>query len=95
MPLPGERAALEALVWNWGAAYEIGVDDGEWWCRRRDGIGGRESASTAEDLRAWIVTDYTIFPVPREYHTITSDSTPAYQHRSADPMPAHPTGPTP
>ena len=73
--LPGERAALDALQWNWGQAYEIGVDDGEWWCRRRDGKGGRETASAPDNLHTMIVTDYGFFPVPREYHSTTQDTT--------------------
>ena len=28
MALPGVQAALEALVWHWGEAYDIGVQDG-------------------------------------------------------------------
>jgi hypothetical protein len=43
--LPGQLAALDALRWHWGTAYEIGVDDGQWWYRRRDGKGGRETAT--------------------------------------------------
>jgi hypothetical protein len=69
LPLPGERAALEALAWNWGTAYEIGIDDGEWWYRRRDGKGGRETASAPDTLHNMIVTDYDALPVPREHHT--------------------------
>ncbi|HLX48422.1 MAG TPA: hypothetical protein VKS82_08820 [Streptosporangiaceae bacterium] len=64
--LPGECAALEALRWHWGEVYEIGVDDGQWWYRRRDGKGGTETAATPDELRAMIITDYTIMPVPRE-----------------------------
>jgi hypothetical protein len=64
--LPGEQAALEALRWNWGVAYEIGVDDSQWWCRRRDGIGGRETAATPDLLHSQIVNDYTDLPVRRQ-----------------------------
>jgi hypothetical protein len=81
--LPGQQAALDALVWNWGTAYEIGVDDGQWWYRRRDGKGGRETATTPDDLRTMIITEYSIYPVPREHHTIP-DQTPSQ---------ATPTGP--
>ncbi|MGH3156268.1 MAG: hypothetical protein ACRDNF_06805 [Streptosporangiaceae bacterium] len=63
--LPGERAALEALRWNWGEAYHIGCDDGQWWFRRKDGKGPTETASTPDDLRAQIVLDYTLRPVHR------------------------------
>jgi hypothetical protein len=44
--LPGEQAALEALEFNWGDAYDIGVDDGQGWYRRRDNRGGTETANT-------------------------------------------------
>jgi hypothetical protein len=63
--LSGEQAALEALCWHWGEVYEIGVDDGQWWYRRRDGKGGTETAITPDELRTQIITDYTIMPVPR------------------------------
>jgi hypothetical protein len=63
--LPGEQAALDALVWNWGEAYEIGCEEGQWWFRRKDGKGGTETASGPDELRALIVTDYTIRPVRR------------------------------
>lgn len=69
--LPGQQAALEALQWHWGNAYEIGVDDGQWWYRRRDGKGGTETAGTPDDLRNQIVIDYTCYPVPREHHIST------------------------
>jgi hypothetical protein len=60
------KAALEALQWDWGEAYEIGFDDGEWWYRRRDGFGGRESAFTPDALHKLIVEDYTFRPVRRD-----------------------------
>jgi hypothetical protein len=63
--LPGEQAALEALRWNWDLAYDIGVDDGQWWYRRRDGLGGTETAATPDLLHTRIVNDYTDLPVPR------------------------------
>jgi hypothetical protein len=64
--LPGERAALEALQWNWGEAYHIGCDDGQWWFRRKDGKGATETASTPDELRNQIVLDYSLLPVHRE-----------------------------
>jgi hypothetical protein len=64
--LPGERAALEALVWNWGEAYHIGCDDGQWWFCRKDGKGATETASTPDELRNQIVLDYSLLPVHRE-----------------------------
>jgi hypothetical protein len=33
----------------WGECFEIGWD-GEWWCQSRDGTGGRERASSSEEL---------------------------------------------
>lgn len=65
MPLPGEAAALDALRWHWDEAYDIGVEDGQWWYRRKDGIGGRETAATPDELRARIIVDYTVLPVHR------------------------------
>lgn len=64
--LPGERAALEALQWNWGEAYDIGCDDGQWWFRRKDGNSATETASTPDELRNQIVLDYSLCPVRRE-----------------------------
>jgi hypothetical protein len=60
------RKALETLQWNWGDAYEIGFDDGEWWFRRRDGIGGRERAGDPDELHKLIVADYHFRPVRRD-----------------------------
>jgi hypothetical protein len=64
--LPGKQAALEALCWNWGVAYDIGVDGGQWWYRRRDGLGGTETAITPDDLHIKIANDYTDLPVRRQ-----------------------------
>jgi hypothetical protein len=61
-----EDAALEALRWNWGDAYDIGRDGGAWWFRRRDGYGGKETASGPDTLRRAIVDDYTFRPVRRD-----------------------------
>lgn len=58
--------ALDALQRTWGAEYEIGCDDGEWWFRRRDGIGGRETAPTPDELHAMIVENYNFRPVRRD-----------------------------
>jgi hypothetical protein len=84
--LPGQQAALDALQWHWGTAYHIGVDDGEWWYRRRDGKGATETATTPDDLRTMIITDYTAWPVPREYHTTPDEA-------SSQPAPPEPTTP--
>ncbi|MGH3158275.1 MAG: hypothetical protein ACRDNF_17120 [Streptosporangiaceae bacterium] len=64
--LPGERAALDAMQWNWGEAYEIGCEEGQWWYRRKDGQGGRETAATPDELHAQIVLDYSLLPVRRD-----------------------------
>lgn len=58
--------ALEALEWNWGEAYEIGVTaDGLWHAKRRDGLGGTIDAAGPEDLRNAVKDDYMTKPVPR------------------------------
>jgi hypothetical protein len=60
-----EQRNLEALLWDWGAAYEIempGADHG-WRARRLDGLGGWMGAGTAEDLRNQIVSNYVTKPV--------------------------------
>jgi hypothetical protein len=61
----GTDTALDALRWNWGDAYDIGCGD-RWWFRRRDGLGGEETASGPEALRRAIVDDYTFRPVRRD-----------------------------
>lgn len=62
----GTGAALDALRWNWGDAYDIGLDDGVWWFKRRDGIGGIETASGPDALRRAIIDNYILRPVRRE-----------------------------
>jgi hypothetical protein len=59
----GERAAVEALRGTWGAAYEFGVDGGQWWFRRKDGVGGTETAASPDCLLTQIVIDYGSLPV--------------------------------
>jgi hypothetical protein len=66
MTAAAQVAALEALEFNWGDAYEIGCEDGEWWFGRRDGIGGRERASAPDELRRMIVADYEFRPVRKD-----------------------------
>ena len=85
MPLPGQQAALDALRWHWGTAYHIGIDDGQWWYLRRDGKGGRETATTPGALRTMIITDYTTWPVPRDHHT--SPDEPPHQPAPTEPTP--------
>lgn len=62
----GTEHALGTLLWNWGEAYDIGCDAGQWWYRRKDGKGGRETAASADELYRMIVADYTFMPVPRD-----------------------------
>jgi hypothetical protein len=63
--LPGEKTALEELLWSWGEVFEIGVDDGTWWYRRRDGQGTTGQADNPDDLRAQMARDYCLDPAPR------------------------------
>jgi len=63
MGLPSDQAALEALLLDWSEVYDIGIDDGQWWYRRKDRKGGTETARTPDDLRVQIAQDYTIRPV--------------------------------
>ena len=59
------RLVLEALRWNWGEAYEIGVSAGLWTAERRDGRGKLEEDGP-ESLRAAMFADYSAQPVPRD-----------------------------
>jgi hypothetical protein len=58
-------AALDALRWNWGEAYEIGHDT-RWWFRRLDGYGGAETAASPDALRKAIIENYLARPVDRD-----------------------------
>jgi hypothetical protein len=82
--LPAERAVLEALQWHWGEVYHIGVDDGQWWFRRRDGKGGTETATTPDQLRTQMSIDYFTFPVNRDaLPPISAQPQPASSHPAA------------
>jgi hypothetical protein len=59
-----QERALDALRYDWGDAYDIGVD--EWQARRKDGKGGLIEAATPDQLRRLIIEDYTFLPVPRD-----------------------------
>src|ERR1700723_908513 len=59
----GEWAVVEALCCTWGEAYEVGVDEGQWWFRRKDGIGGTETATSPDRLLAQMVIDHDCLPV--------------------------------
>lgn len=64
-PQAGERE-LAALQWNWGEAYLIGCDEEHgWWASRRDQIGGLITEAGPDELRAAIIADYDLKPVPR------------------------------
>jgi hypothetical protein len=62
----GGNAGLEALRFDWGDAYRIGVSGAEWNARRRDGRGGELTSAGPDDLRAQIIADYSRQPVPRD-----------------------------
>jgi hypothetical protein len=61
----GTDQKLDALLWDWGEAYEIEMPDADhsWRARRLDGLGGWIDADSAEDLRNQIVSDYVTKPV--------------------------------
>jgi hypothetical protein len=62
---------LAALQWNWGEAYLIGYDDVHgWWASRRDQIGGLLTEAGPDELRAAIIADYDLKPVPRDYRVL-------------------------
>lgn len=58
--------ALEALRYDWGSAYEIVQDGGNWRARRLDGLGGWMHADSADALRTQIFSDYATKPVPQQ-----------------------------
>jgi hypothetical protein len=62
----GQERALDALRYDWGDAYDIGVDDDQWQARRKDSKGGVIEAATPDQLRKLIIEDYTFLPVPRD-----------------------------
>lgn len=61
-----EDLELAELEHHWGGAYHIGVQDGTWWARRRDGKGGQLTAPDAEALYQAIYADYRANPVSRD-----------------------------
>jgi hypothetical protein len=75
----GSDAALDALRWHWGDAYDIGRDDGVWWFLRRDGLGGRETASGPDALRTAIIDNYILSPVRRETAAEVEDRRDRYE----------------
>ena len=61
------KNAVDALLWDWGEAYEIEMPDADsgWRARRLDGLGGWIHAESADDLRNQIFSDYVTKPVRR------------------------------
>jgi hypothetical protein len=59
------QSELDALLWDWGEAYEIETPDADhsWRARRLDGLRGWIDADSAEDLRKRIISDYVTKPV--------------------------------
>lgn len=59
---------LAALQFNWGEAYLIGCDaEHGWWASRRDQVGGLITEAGPDELRAAIIADYDLKPVPRDF----------------------------
>ncbi len=51
------RVALDALRYCWEDTYEIGCDDGGWWHRRRDGLAGKVTADSPDQMSSLIAED--------------------------------------
>jgi len=62
---PWEKAALDALHWHWGDAYEIEASGGLWRARRLDGLGGWIEAAGPDGLGAAMSGDYSVRAVSR------------------------------
>lgn len=59
--------AMEEVRFNWGEAYEFGIEpDGQCWARRRDGLGEAITADSPEKLPKLVAADYDMKPVPRD-----------------------------
>ena len=70
------RNALEALRYDWGRAYEIEVNGGEWRARRRDGLGGWITADDPGALCYQISSDYMTKPVLTAAEPVTGPMPP-------------------
>jgi len=67
-PQAAGEQELAALQFNWGEAYLIGCDDEHgWWASRRDQIGGLLTEAGPDELRAAIIADYGLKPVPHDF----------------------------
>jgi hypothetical protein len=63
---PGILGDLEFLEYNWGSAYLIGREDGQYTAVRRDGQGGTIADLSRDGLVRKICDDYIASPVPRD-----------------------------
>jgi hypothetical protein len=69
-----DGAALAALRFGWGEAYQIGCDPVRGWhARRLDGIGGDITADDADGLWNAMLEDYCFKPVPRGVDGVNID----------------------
>jgi hypothetical protein len=57
---------LEYLEHNWGSAYLIGREGGQYTAERRDGQGDALTDPERDGLRRKIAADYAASPVPRD-----------------------------
>jgi hypothetical protein len=64
--IPDIMDDLEYLEHNWGSAYLIGREGGQYTAARRDGQGSTLTDPEREGLRRKIAADYTASPVPRD-----------------------------
>jgi hypothetical protein len=58
--------ALEALRSGWGDGYRIGLDGSGWWYERLDTKGGRQEASSPDDVARMIADDHALLPMRTE-----------------------------
>ena len=62
---PANAAALNDLDWHWGGAYDLAATRAGWVAKRLDNNRALV-ASSPEELRALILTDYGAEPVSRD-----------------------------
>jgi hypothetical protein len=64
---PWDEAALEAIRFGWGDAYEIGHDDERgYWARRLDRIGVLILADSPDKVHEQVAADYAAKRVERK-----------------------------
>ena len=56
-----ERAILDALTCDWGAAYVIGCVNGRWRATRWDGTGEQLAGATPDNLAAALRADWSVW----------------------------------